>query len=144
MTLTLAIIGTVLGVLNFTWNVWTWGKSGPRVKVTVSNDFPVAGQDIGDLHVGINAANTGRAPITVTGTGIELPSKENLITPGLPGFSTPLPHRLEPGSSAAWHIPADQVWQVCRERGYSPSQLRPWIRLADDTKVYANRGPLLK
>lgn len=144
MTLTLAIIGTVLGVLNLLWNIRTWVASGPRVKVTVSNDFPVAGPEIGDLHVGINAANTGRSPITVTGVGIELPSNENMVITGLPRFSTTLPHRLEPGSSAAWHVPADEVWQICKERGYSPSQLRPWVRLADDTKAYANRGPLLE
>jgi hypothetical protein len=144
MTLALAIIGTVLGVLNFLWTLRTWVKSGPQVKVTISNDFPVAGPDIGDLHVGINAANTGRAPITVTGVGIELPSKENMIVPGLPYFSATLPYRLEQGSSAAWHIPADQVWRVCKERGYSPSRLRPWVRLADGRKVYANRAPLLK
>jgi hypothetical protein len=93
MTLTLAIVGTVLGVLNFIWNIWPWVQSGPQVKVTVSNDFPVAGPEIGDLHVGINAVNTGRAPNTVTSIGIELPSKENMISPGIPKFSTPLPHR---------------------------------------------------
>jgi len=33
MTLALAIIGTVLGVLNLLWNVWTWRGSGSRGQV---------------------------------------------------------------------------------------------------------------
>jgi hypothetical protein len=36
MTLALAIIGTVLGVLNLLWNVWTWRGSGSRVQVVTS------------------------------------------------------------------------------------------------------------
>ena len=36
MTLALAIIGTVLGVLNLIWNVWTWRGSGSRVQVDTS------------------------------------------------------------------------------------------------------------
>jgi hypothetical protein len=36
MTLALAIIGTVLGILNLLWNVWTWRGSGSRVKVDTS------------------------------------------------------------------------------------------------------------
>jgi hypothetical protein len=36
MTLVLAIIGAVLGVLNFLWNVWTWRGSGSRVQVETS------------------------------------------------------------------------------------------------------------
>jgi hypothetical protein len=36
VTLVLAIIGTVLGVLNLLWNVWTWRGSGSRIKVETS------------------------------------------------------------------------------------------------------------
>jgi hypothetical protein len=36
MTLALAIIGTVLGILNLLWNVWTWRGSGSRVQVETS------------------------------------------------------------------------------------------------------------
>jgi hypothetical protein len=36
MTLALATIGTVLGVLNFLWNVWTWKGSNSRVQVSAS------------------------------------------------------------------------------------------------------------
>src|SRR5579875_3012694 len=36
MTLAFAIIGTVLGILNLLWNVWTWRSSGSRVQVDTS------------------------------------------------------------------------------------------------------------
>jgi hypothetical protein len=36
MTLTLAIIGVVLGVLNLLWNMWTWRGSGSRIQVETS------------------------------------------------------------------------------------------------------------
>jgi hypothetical protein len=36
MALALAIIGTVLGILNLLWNVWTWCGSGSRVEVDTS------------------------------------------------------------------------------------------------------------
>ena len=144
MTLTLAIIGTVLGILNLFWNMRTWRLSGPVVAVTVNNAFPTYGRDIGEHHVGINAANTGRAPVTVAGMGIELPSRENMLIIEPTAFSTPLPHRLEPGSSADFYILADQVRKIARERGYSPGQLRPWVSLADGSKVFAGQGPLIE
>ena len=36
MTLALAIIGTVLGILNLLWNVWTWRGSGSHVQIDTS------------------------------------------------------------------------------------------------------------
>jgi hypothetical protein len=36
MTLALAIIGTVLGALSLSWNVWTWRRSGSRIRVETS------------------------------------------------------------------------------------------------------------
>lgn len=36
MTLALAIIGTVLGILNLLWNVWTWRGSDSRIRVDTS------------------------------------------------------------------------------------------------------------
>jgi hypothetical protein len=36
MTLALAIIGTVLGILNLLWNVWTWRGSGSRIQIDTS------------------------------------------------------------------------------------------------------------
>jgi hypothetical protein len=36
MTLALAITGTVLGALSFSWNVWTWRRSGSRIRVETS------------------------------------------------------------------------------------------------------------
>lgn len=36
MTSALAIIGTVLGVLNLLWSIWTWRGSGSRIQVSTS------------------------------------------------------------------------------------------------------------
>jgi hypothetical protein len=36
MTLALALIGVVLGILNFLWNVWTWRGSDSRIQVETS------------------------------------------------------------------------------------------------------------
>jgi hypothetical protein len=41
MTLALAIIGTVLGIVNLLWAMWTWRGSGSRVRVDTSfRTFP--------------------------------------------------------------------------------------------------------
>lgn len=46
MALTLAIIGTVLGVSNLLWSVWTWRGSGSRVRVETSfRVFPGLAKD---------------------------------------------------------------------------------------------------
>jgi hypothetical protein len=52
MTLALAIVGTVLGILNLFWNVWTWRGSNSRIRVeTAFHVFPgvVFGQMMNQL-----------------------------------------------------------------------------------------------
>lgn len=117
VTLVLAIVGTVTGVLSLAWQTYTWKKSGPDVKVTATNTFPVFGDNLGEHHLTVTAANTGRAPITVTVWGIEMPGHGSIITRVPIPWSTPLPHRLEPHSSADFHMEAHEVRTAAHKYG---------------------------
>lgn len=140
MTLALSIIGTVLGITNLCWNIFTWRMNGPHVKVKVINAFPTYGPEIGDHHLGIEAANRGRSPVTIKNVGIETPTKANMFAIDLPSFSDKVPHRLEAGSTATWYLLADQVRQVCAERGFTTDQLQAWVDLGNGSKATAKRG----
>lgn len=120
--------------------------TGPRVQVRVENGFPAyatlsGGQRIGDHVVLINAVNTGDRAVTITGWGVKLPGDVRLVLPDpLPG-STPLPHRLEPGSEPArFLLPGDEMFRIQRERAIPFKRMTPYVTLADGTDVLANRA----
>lgn len=140
MTLALSIIATVLGIINLSWNVFTWRMNGPHVKVKVVNAFPTYGGEVGDHFLGIQANNKGRSPVTINNVYFEMPTGENLFATSLPNFSAKLPHRLEAGSSATWYILADQVREICAQRGWAFDQLQAWVDLGNGSKVSAMCG----
>lgn len=132
-------IAIVLSVVSLTWQVATWRRSGPVVKVLVSQSLPIYGNDAGDWHTGVTAQNTGRSPITVTSWGLRFPDgKTGTMTRNLP-WSASLPHRLEPGADASWFIPTDDVRGMCAERGFRYHDLTAVVTLADGRTIAARR-----
>jgi hypothetical protein len=142
MTLALAITGVVLGVLSLGWQAWTWARSGPVVKVEASSSFPIYDGHMGEHHVSVKAINRGRAPATITGWGIGFPDGGGLFVPTQLSWSTRLPHRLEPHSSAEFHVEAEEVRRTAHQKGVPYDKLKPWVRLADGTTVESKGVPL--
>lgn len=109
MTLALAIIGALTGVVALAAQVWQFTASGPRVKVSASNAIST---DDGEAHLSIDLVNVGRIPATINDVGILVEQ------PGTSGFrrmpmaelgnaywsGPPLPYRLIDGESTTYFL----------------------------------------
>lgn len=143
MTLAIAIIGAVTGVASLVWQAWSFLKAGPQVHVT--NSFGIIGMNDGSTRnvLILDASNRGRMGIEIRGWGFELPNKSHLV-PGLRQLpiSTPIPHHLEPGHSASWHMfIRDLAPSVVALSQKGPLKLRGWVSLGTAKKKFA-RKPL--
>src|SRR5262245_44789962 len=123
-SLMLGIIGTATGVGALVWEVITWRRSGPVVAVDVTQGLPTYSADVGDPVTQVTATNSGRAPVTVTSWGLELPDGQTIfVQQPFPG-SDILPYRLEEGASGTWRIETIQVTETCRAHGVDYADLR--------------------
>lgn len=141
--LIVSVLALLVAAASLVWQVTSWRRSGPRVKVETANSFPVfdrldGGRDLGDHHVEVKAYNRGRAPVTLTAWGLQLPGGRTAISRGT-AWSAPMPHRLEPGAEAGWHLPADEVRAVCAEQGVTFRQVRGFVALAGGKRVRAGK-----
>lgn len=137
-----AAVGAIPGLGALGWNVYEFRKSGPSVDVKASMSMPIFGTQMGDPHIQVEATNTGRAPVTLQGWGIALPGDRSIVMFHALPYSTPLPHRLEPHSSASFFVEVAEIQRGRRETGVPFSQMRPFVSLATGEKRYAKRVPL--
>jgi hypothetical protein len=125
-SLILGVIGTVTGIGGLVWQLLTWRRNGPIVKVIGDSPIPYVGRT---GVAGVTAWNEGRSPVTVTSCGLQELDGE-VFYPGqpLPG-SDQLPFRLEQGASGRW------VVNVPQHRDTVPLRLRAYVRLANGKPI---------
>lgn len=133
------VIGTAAGVGALAWGVITWKHSGPVVAVKVLQGLPTYGAHVGDPITCVTATNSGRAPVTVTSWGLELPDGQTMfVEQPFPGSDT-LPYRLAEGTSGTWSMESVQVAEASRVRGVDYADLRGFVKLGNGKTVYARR-----
>jgi len=121
-TLAIAVLSLVLSVVSLTWQAATFVLSGSRVRayltrgarnadvvVTAPSGWQqLAAQGLTEEVIGIEVRNVGRlaASIDTVHAALAGGTKTTMLQ-SISG--PPLPHRLEPQSSAAWYLPAAPV-----------------------------------
>jgi hypothetical protein len=138
-SLIVSLVALGLSVVSIGWQAWTWRRSGAVVKVTASQSFPVFGSDVGDPHVSVTATNKGRSPVTVNSWGFETPTGNKIFVTQPLSWSTPLEHRLEPGTEASWYAVTEEIVNTCRDNGVRYQDLRAWVRLGTGRRVYSRK-----
>lgn len=100
--------GAVLATVVFIWDIYKWKTQGPKLKVTISPNMVVIGDQRreGKRWVSILVTNIGDRPTTIKGVGMEYyqswwlrfrnKADKAVIFPN-PNDSYPLPHFLNPG-----------------------------------------------
>lgn len=120
--------------------------TSPQVEVRVTTAFPTydlpnGESDIGDRFVLVKAVNIGDRTVTITGWGVQLPGDRRVVVMHPENWSTPLPHRLEPGSAPTqFPISADYLYNISRAQRIPFEQMRAYVTLGDDTDVHADYG----
>lgn len=137
--LILGIVGALTGVAALAWQVLTWRQGGAVVTVTAFQAFPTYGDQLGEPHVNVTARNSGRSPVTVNGFGLQLPDGRTMVVSSLPSWSSPVPHRLEPGADGSWYIPTAEIARFCADNGIKQQDLIAFVRLADGRTTSAKQ-----
>jgi hypothetical protein len=133
----LSITAIVLAGASLAWQVVTWRQSGAVVNVTVRTAMPTYGDQVGEPHVQVTAANKGRSAVTVNNWGLKLPDDRHMaITEPVP-WSAPLPHRLEPGASASWYVLTKAITESCEHQGVRYQDLIAYVDLGDGRTIDA-------
>lgn len=125
----LSICALVVGLTSLGWQVVSWLRTGPVIKVRRHYVIAViAGAVAPGQYLAVAATNRGRAPATITSWGLLLPGDVTTASQSapLPGVE-PLPHRLDPYAEASWYLGAEEVDRICQERGISRGQMRPFV-----------------
>ncbi|MGA5472537.1 hypothetical protein ACPCUK_27660 [Streptomyces arboris] len=136
----IALVALVVSLISLGWQIITWLRSGPVIKVKGHSSIAVVDGNAGEVHLSVTAVNRGRAPATVTGWGLRLPNGSSVVPQSaqLPG-TNPLPHRLEPHAEASWHVPQTAVEEACRTHHVELSQVRPFVDVSGRGQVLGKR-----
>lgn len=134
--LVLGIVGAVTGVAALAWQVITWTKSGAVVRVTAAQAFVALGGS-SEQFLNVTARNTGRSPVTVKAWGLQFPDGRTLAFLKPAPWSSPLPHRLEPGAEGDWYALTAEVARSCAEYRVRQQDMTAFVNLADGRTIIA-------
>ncbi len=141
----ISIVALVVSAASLTWQVVSWKRSGPVVRVTANQSLPIFDHGPGDAHVAVTARNSGRAPVTVTGWGLRFPDGQTFVVMHELPWSTPLHHRLDAGAEGSWMVSTQEVKRECAARGVRHQDLTAFVRLGNGRTADARqRGIGLK
>jgi hypothetical protein len=88
-----------------------------QLKITLKHGFLTFGPEPSDDMLILGASNPGHRPVTLTSVGLLLPDKRQMIFPHQDG-SARLPHQLNEGTSVTHWMPAREVAEELRRRGF--------------------------
>jgi hypothetical protein len=112
----IAIYAAILSTAVFCWQIYTWLRSGPRLRGSVSRNMIQFGEGYRDdnLYLVINVANVGKADTTITHVVIfafdgwwqyfrNRPAKTAVVGRGASSYS--IPYVLKPATlSCTWRF----------------------------------------
>ena len=121
----LAGVALAISIATFVWQVVSWRRSGPRVKVSAR--AAVTG-DGGRLII-IEAVNSGRLGTEVQGCGFDLPSKRHIVCL-YDAFGRPFqfPADLGPGRSIDFHFHPRDVLKPLIDEKVTGSDTRAYVQ----------------
>jgi hypothetical protein len=135
--LILSIIALVFSVVSLGWQVWSWSRSGPVVKVTTGFRFLPYGDRTGGHHIYIRAHNEGRTSVQVTGCGLRVLQGDVLVQIQPSPGSTPLPYTLGNGAEGTWYLRKEGLEKRCAALGVQLMGLRGQVSLGTGATVVA-------
>jgi hypothetical protein len=125
LTLVLSVLALLMSGLSLGWQIISWRRSGPRVKVKTING--VGGIPVVDF-VGIQATNEGRLSTEVTSFGFLLANNQTIqAIQDAFGMPVQLPQTLNPGGQASIHYSTEGLHSGMQQAGNSGAAARPYV-----------------
>jgi hypothetical protein len=139
VTLGIAVAGVLLGAASLAWQIISWRREGPQVRVEAGFAFPTYGAKLGNGHARITARNLGRSAIGLNACGYELPDKLGTVPITQPAsFSTALPCTLQGGHQADFYVEAHEFRGRLRAIPFS-GRIRAYVDVATGERVHSRR-----
>ncbi|NYE19610.1 hypothetical protein [Microbacterium immunditiarum] len=143
ISLVVATIGALTGVVALVWQIITRTRGAHRVTVSVANSVLIGDGMPDGVFISVEAINKGASAVRIINWGFQLPSGEGITVYVPVPLSTTLPHMLEPGTNATFFVPAANLGGAIRTRdGLTPRDLRAVVGLATGEKIFAKLGSL--
>lgn len=126
LTLCIALLAFAVSVASLTWQIISWRRSGPRVRVRPTSGVGGAPPNL-VWFVGIEATNSGRLGTEIQQFGFQLPNGRHIqnIYDFL-GQPMKFPVPLGPGQSVTMTYDAEHIREALREEGISGKRVRPY------------------
>jgi hypothetical protein len=118
--------GAISGTLVLVWEIFRWGRSGPRVRVTASPNMKLMTPGVGidkKTYISVDAVNVGDSPTTLTHFCActyknwfdRARGKKSQLFVISPGPESPIPYKLQVGER--WSALTDQSRAVASAQG---------------------------
>jgi len=145
--------GAIVSTSVFSWDIYKWVSSGPKVRINVRPNMKTYGMPgkEGLTYVTVEAVNIGDRPTTLTVIGLMYyknlfeklrhKHKEAFIAPH-PVLTQPLPHVLEPGRM--WTgaiIQNEKLEQMAREGILMCQVYDSWHTKAFEKRINTKENP---
>lgn len=126
LTLCIAVLALIVSGISAGWQIVSWRRSGPRVKVKPTSG--IGGVPPGVWFVGIQATNRGRLATEIEQFGFQLPNglhMQNIYD--FLGQPVNFPIPLGPGATVTMTYAADHLREALREQQISGKNVRPYV-----------------
>lgn len=125
LTLCVSVLALVVSAIALGWQVISWRRSGPRVRVTSKSGFAAA-----EPFVSIEITNAGRLATEISQMAFQLSRlddrKQVLMFRDVLGDLVTMPIRLAPGATVSKMFAAAAVLEVLDSNGFAGSEARPY------------------
>ena len=119
----LGLLGVVLGVVNYIWNVRLYS---PRVKIRVS--IIISSDPFASPQYCIQIVNISMINITIESINIGLKNKQQLFS-ATRTYSKEMPHYLEQGDSVSAYFDGQSIGEfLYKEFGKTKVRIRPFCK----------------
>ncbi len=131
-TLTVAVVGCVVGVASLAWQIVTWQYTGPRIKVASRIGLVPGASRIWT----VTATNVGRAPVQVTGWGFLLPDGRTFVTLAPHILSHSLPTTVDGGHEVVFAVDCYELHSSLLKDAPGTSRIKPYVSIAGRDRVF--------
>lgn len=131
-SLALSIVALVVSAASLGWTIYSWHRSGARLKVKATSFVLIGpGQAGANWLIAIDVTNAGRTPTTVHSLGFQSPEYKGVIALSDAAVGpNPIPKRLEPGEALTFPVEPRELLRTCAEKSIDSRKLT----------AYANSG----
>ena len=144
LTLVIAIVGAVAGLLSLGWQALSWFLTGPVVKVSIGEGiFTMTDGTLGPDVVYVRAMNRGRSEVSVTAWAIKLPSGRTFVQmQPAPWTGRRCPHTLAGKHDVTWYSLRTDLAQAVARDGLRTASLHGVVSLGGSGKDKVSRGTI--